>query len=122
MILVDTSVWIEHFRHAVPRLVVALEREEVLVHPFVKGELACGNLRSRHEVLYHLGHLPRAPSATDDEALSFIEGRSLSGRGIGYVDVHLLASTSIIGNARLWTLDKRLAEVAATLDLLDEGT
>jgi predicted nucleic acid-binding protein len=121
MILVDTSVWIEHFRRAVPRLIVALEQDEVLVHPFVKGELACGNLRNRHEVLHHFGHLPRAPSATDDEALAFIESRSLSGRGIGYVDVHLLASTSLHGTARLWTLDKRLAEVAETLELLHDA-
>lgn len=117
MILVDTSVWIEHFRHTQPRLVVALEQEEVLVHPFVKGELACGNLRNSHEILHHLGHLPQAPSATDDEALSFIESRSLSGHGIGYLDVHLLASTSIHGTARLWTLDKRLAQLAGRLGL-----
>ncbi len=120
MILVDTSVWIEHFRHTQPRLVVALEQEEVLVHPFVKGELACGNLRNRREVLHHLGHLPQAPSATDDEALSFIESRSLSGCEIGYLDVHLLASTAIHGAARLWTLDQRLAQLAGRLGLLHE--
>ncbi len=120
MILVDTSVWIEHFRHTQPRLVVALEQEEVLVHPFVKGELACGNLHNRREILHHLGHLPQAPSVTDDEVLSFIESRSLKGRGIGYLDVHLLASTSIHGTARLWTLDQRLAQVAGRLGLLHE--
>ena len=117
MILVDTSVWIEHFRHTQPRLVVALEQEEVLVHPFVKGELACGNLRNREEILHYLGHLPQAPGATDNEALSFIESRSLSGRGIGYVDVHLLASASLHGTVGLWTMDKRLAQVAETLGL-----
>jgi predicted nucleic acid-binding protein len=118
MILVDTSVWIEHFRRTQLRLVKALEQEEVLIHPFVRGELACGNIRSRREILAHLGRLPQAPSATDDEALSFIESRSLSGRGIGYIDVHLLASTSLHGTARLWTLDRRLSEVAASLGVL----
>lgn len=118
MILVDTSVWIEHFRKTRPPLVVALEQEEVLIHPFVKGELACGNIRYRSEILYHLGRLPQAPRATDDEVLSFIEARSLGGRGIGYLDAHLLASASIHGTARFWTLDKRLAKVAETLGLL----
>lgn len=118
MILVDTSVWIEHFRRTQPGLVSALEREEVLAHPFVRGELACGNLRNRPEILDHLGRLPQAPSATDDEALSFIESRSLSGRGIGYVDVHLLASTSLHATARLWTLDRHLVQVAGELGLL----
>ncbi len=119
MILVDTSVWIEHFRRTEPRLVVVLGREEVLVHPFVRGELACGNLRNRREILHHLRHLPQAPIASDDEALAFIESRSLSGRGIGYLDVHLLASAALHGGARLWTLDRSLAKVARELGLAD---
>ena len=119
MILVDTSVWIEHFRRTEPRLVAALESEEVLVHRFVTWELACGNLRNRREILQHLLHLPQAPIASDDEALAFIESRSVSGRGIGYLDVHLLASVALHGRARLWTLDRSLAKVARELGLAD---
>ncbi len=118
MILIDTSVWIEHFRRTEPQLVAALSREEVLVHPFVIGELACGNLRNRREILALLRRLPQATKATDDEALAFIERRSLSGRGIGFVDVHLLASTALHGTARLWTADHQLADIAANLKLL----
>lgn len=117
MILVDTSVWIQHFRHTETRLAAALNREEVLTHPFVVGELACGNLRNRGEILELLQHLPSAPVATDEEVLEFIETRKLMGRGIGYIDVHLLASTALSGPACLWTRDKRLDEVAAMLGL-----
>ena len=120
MILVDTSVWIEHFRRNEPRLVEALNLEEVLVHPFVAGELACGNLRNPSEILHYLAHLPSAPSTTHVEVLDFIERRSLSGRGIGYVDVHLLASTALHGSAGLWTRDERLAGVARALGLLHD--
>ena len=119
MILVDTSVWIDHFRRTEPRLVAALDREDVLVHPFVVGELACGNLRNRRGILALLRRLPEAPSATDEEALTLIERRSLSGRGIGFVDVHLLASVVLHGTARLWTGDRLLAQVAADLEVLD---
>lgn len=98
-------------------LSTALEQSLVLIHPFVLGELACGNLKNRREVLKLLGELPGAPVATDAEALDFIERRSLMGRGIGYVDVHLLSSVSLAGTAQLWTRDKRLAEVAEDLKL-----
>ena len=118
MIIVDTSVWIDHFRHADAGLVDALESEEVLVHPFVIGELACGNLHPRGSVLELLSRLPAAPRATDEEALAFIEKRSLNGRGIGLVDVHLLASTTLHGSARLWTHDRPLAKVAERMRLL----
>src|ERR1700692_232875 len=97
MILVDTSVWIDHFRRAEPRLVAALDREDVLVHPFVIGEIACGDLRNRRVIVALLRRLPEVPRTTDDEALAFIERRSLSGRGIGFVDVHLLASIVLHG-------------------------
>jgi predicted nucleic acid-binding protein len=83
----------------------------------VRGELACGNLRNRSEVLELLGNLPSVPAATDAEAMEFIERRALMGRGIGYIDVHLLASAALAGTARLWTRDRRLAAVAAELDL-----
>ena len=122
MILVDTSVWIDHLRSGEPLLVAALEGGRVMMHPFVLGELACGNLANRSEVLELLGGLPAAPSATDPEALEFIERRTLMGQGIGYMDVHLLASIALSGDARLWTRDRRLAAVATELDLVfDEG-
>jgi len=117
MILVDTSVWVDHLRDGTPALAAALEQGRVLTHPFVLGELACGNLKNRGEVLQLLGELPAAPMATDPEALDFIERRALMGRGIGYVDVHLLASVALAGTAQLWTRDKRLAAVAADLEL-----
>jgi len=117
MILVDTSVWVDHLRDGTPALAAALEQGRVLTHPFVLGELACGNLKNRSEVLQLLGELPAAPMATDPEALDFIERRALMGRGIGYVDVHLLASVALAGTSQLWTRDKRLAAVAADLEL-----
>ena len=117
MMLVDTSVWVDHLRNGAPALAAALEQGSVLMHPFVLGELACGNLKNRGEVLRLLGDLPAAPLATDPEALDYIERRALMGRGIGYVDVHLLASAVLAGAARLWTRDKRLAAVAADLKL-----
>lgn len=122
MILVDTSVWIDHLRSGEPALAAALEGGRVLMHPFVLGELACGNLKNRSEVLRLLGDLPAAPTATDPEALGLIERRALMGRGVGYIDVHLLASAALAGVGRLWTRDKRLAAVAAELELaFDEG-
>jgi len=117
MILVDTSVWVDHLRDGAPALAAALEQGRVLAHPFVLGELGCGNLKNRGEVLQLLGELPVAPMATDPEALDFIERRALMSRGIGYVDVHLLASVALAGTAQLWTRDKRLAAVAADLEL-----
>jgi predicted nucleic acid-binding protein len=117
MILVDTSVWVDHLRGGVAALAVALEQGVVLTHPFVLGELACGNLKNRSEVLRLLAELPSPPMATDAEALKFIESRALMGRGIGYIDVHLLASVVLDGSARLWTRDSRLAAVAGKLKL-----
>jgi predicted nucleic acid-binding protein len=122
VILVDTSVWIDHLRSGEQLLVAALEGGRVMMHPFVLGELACGNLANRSEVLELLGGLPAALTATDPEALEFIERRALMGRGIGYIDVHLLASIALSGDVRLWTKDRRLAAVAMELDLaFDEG-
>lgn len=117
MILVDTSVWVDHLREGAPALAAALEQGTVLTHPFVLGELACGNLKNRGEVLQLLGELPGAPMVADAEALEFIERRALMGRGIGYIDVHLLASVVLDGSARLWTRDKRLATIAEDLEL-----
>ena len=117
MILADTSVWIDHFRKREPALIAALEAGQVLMHPFVVGELACGNLTNRVELLSLLRDLPSAPLATDAEALGFIDRHELMGRGIGYLDAHLLASVALAGPARLWTRDKRLAIVADSLKL-----
>ena len=116
MILADTSVWIHHLRFGDPRLVEALSSELICVHPFVIGEIACGNLRNRSEILDLLGHLRTLPSATDAEALAFIENRALMGRGIGLIDVRMLASAAI-ARVLIWTHDKRLATVAAELQL-----
>ena len=121
MILVDTSVWIDHLRSGEPSLAAALEGGRVVMHPFVLGELACGNLANRGEVLELLGNLPAAPTATDPEALDFIERRALMGRGIGYIDVHLLASTALSGESRLWTRDRRLRAAATELELAFDG-
>jgi predicted nucleic acid-binding protein len=115
VILVDTSVWADHLRTGLQALAAVLERGGVLMHPFVQGELACGNLKNRREVLRLLGELPAAPVATDAEVLEFIERRALMGRGMGYIDVHLLASVVLAGGVQLWTRDKRLAAVAADL-------
>jgi predicted nucleic acid-binding protein len=115
LILVDTSVWIDHLRGSDETLINALESSEVLAHPFVIGELACGNLTNRELVLGLLRALPQALVATDSEVLRFIELRQIMGRGIGYIDVHLLASVALDANVTLWTRDRRLAEVARDL-------
>lgn len=116
MILVDTSVWIEHLRKGNARLAALLVDGEVLRHPFVLGELAYGNLRNRVELLRLLNTLPGARVAEHDEALRLIETERLHGRGLGWVDVHLLASALLSGCA-LWTMDKALARTAARLEI-----
>lgn len=116
MIFVDTSVWIDHLRGGEERLEQALLKTQVLVHPFVVGELACGNLSNRVEVLELLQALPPAKQATDAEVMDFIESRRLMGRGIGYVDAHLCAS-ALISDALLWSRDKRLLSVAQDLGI-----
>lgn len=116
MILVDTSVWIDHLRSDDARLADLLNNARVFVHPHVVGELACGELRRRREILEALHDLPQASVATDDEVLAFIERWRLMGRGLGYIDVHLLASV-FLTQALLWTRDKRLAESARNLGL-----
>jgi predicted nucleic acid-binding protein len=121
VILVDTSVWIDHLRSGDVALRTALGQGKVLMHPFVLGELACGNIKNRREVLQLLGDLPASSVASESEVLSFIEHRALMGRGIGYVDAHLLASTVLDGFARLWTRDRRLSRVAEELDLAFDG-
>ena len=120
MILIDTSVWIDHLRAGEPQLVELLNNNRVLVHPFIIGELACGNLNNRKTVLSLLRKLPTTRLATDDEVLFFIERHGLMGRGIGYIDAHLLAAISLTGTVRLWTRDKRLGTVAKSIGLTFE--
>jgi len=115
MILVDTSVWIDHLRKGNKLLADLLENSEVCSHPFVIGELACGNLSNRGEILTLLGSLPQLTAATDKEVLFYIDQHRLMGRGIGYVDAHLLAASAIASPVKLWTLDKRLAAIAEAL-------
>ena len=115
MILVDTSVWVDHLRRGDPRLVDLLERSVVIMHPFVVGEIACGSLHDRVSILELLQDLPAAVVAQDAEVLGFIERQVLHGKGIGYVDVHLLASVALTDGAKLWTRDKRLQAVAEAL-------
>ncbi|MGZ0018990.1 type II toxin-antitoxin system VapC family toxin [Nitrosomonas sp. wSCUT-2] len=117
MILVDTSVWINHLRNNDPQLVRLLTGNSVLSHPFVRGELALGNLRQREVILSALDNLPQAPVAFTDEVNVFIEKHALYGLGIGLIDAHLLASARLSGNTRLWTLDKRLLAAANRLNL-----
>ena len=114
--LVDTSVWVDHFRHGDTALSNLLTRDEVECHPFVVGELACGSLHRRSEVLSLLQSLPQVPVGSHTEVLTFVEGNRLMGRGIGWIDAHLLASASLAGSL-LWTRDRRLAEIARALDL-----
>ena len=111
MILVDTAIWIDHLRSGSPALAALLQNDLVCTHDFVIGELACGNLRNSVEVLSLLQYLPRLAAATEDEALFFVEQQQLMGRGIGYIDAHLLAATVMHG-AQLWTKDKRLKAIA----------
>lgn len=115
MILVDTSVWINHLRAGHERLAALLDAGEVLGHPFVLGELALGNLPRRDPTLRALRRLPQPAVASDEEVLNLINRQSLFGRGIGYVDVHLLAAVRLTPDARLWTGDRRLKSVAAEL-------
>jgi predicted nucleic acid-binding protein len=116
MILVDISVWIDHFRSSDKRLFQLLEANLVSVHPWIVGELACGNLADRTHVLSLLKTMPQLPAASEDEVLFFIERHLLAGKGIGYIDAHLLAAATL-GSARLWTRDKRLLAVAEGLGL-----
>jgi predicted nucleic acid-binding protein len=117
VILADTSVWVDHLRASDKVLAALLDTGLVLAHPFVIGELALGNLRQREIVLNALADLPHASVATDAEVLHFIERHALSGRGIGYIDAHLLAAVQLTAGAELWTNDKRLRGVAVKLGL-----
>jgi predicted nucleic acid-binding protein len=114
VILADTSVWVDHFRRGNTRLGPLLADGEVLCHPFVVGELACGFLTDRAEILSLLETLPKAPVADHPEVMRLIDSRRLYGKGLGWIDMHLLAS-AMLSRTPLWTLDKRLSRVARAM-------
>ena len=116
MVLVDTSVWIFHFRQGSDELAGLLNDGKVLNHPFIVGELACGNLKDRGVILSYLNLLPLSVVAEHEEVISFIETKRLMGKGLGYVDVHLLAS-AVLTEVSLWTLDNKLARMAYNLGI-----
>jgi len=121
MVLVDSSVWVDHLRYGDASLERLLLNLQVQIHPFVLGELAIGSLRERATILDALANLPRVLPAQDSEVLQFIESKKLYGSGIGYVDVHLLASAAITPGTALWTHNKKLSNVAKKLGLLWSG-
>jgi predicted nucleic acid-binding protein len=117
VILVDTSVWIDHLHRGVPESVARLEAGEAPAYPLVTGELACGNIRNRAELLSSLTALPGTVVATHDEVLALIDRQSLMGRGLGFIDAHLLASAPLTPESRHWTRYRRLRTVAEFLEL-----
>ena len=117
MVLVDTSVWIDHLRNNNQTLSWLLERNLVVIHPLIIGELACGNLNNRTELLRLWQSLESLPTLTDEETLFFIEKNQLMGKGVGYIDIQLLASIKLSKGVKLWTLDKRLTAIAEQRNL-----
>ncbi len=119
MILVDSTVWVDHLRHGDPLLISRLNTGLVWTHPFIIGEIALGSLRQRDVVLGALRDLPTATQASDEEVQGFIERQPLYSLGIGYIDAHLLAATMLTPDMRLWTRDRRLHEVASRLGVAE---
>jgi predicted nucleic acid-binding protein len=116
MVLADTSIWVEHLRNSNNSFIKLLDEGRVLIHPFIIGELACGNIRNRVEILSLLRKLPSGTVANNEEIIIFIDRNQLMGKGLGYVDVHLLAS-ALLSNVCLWTNDKALAGVATEMEI-----
>jgi predicted nucleic acid-binding protein len=114
MVLVDTSVWVAHLKEGKIRLQRLLNDGDVICHPFIIGELACGNLKNRPEILSLLQSLPTATSVEHEEVIQFIENYRLMGKGLGYIDIHLLAS-ALLSKVSLWTFDKKLNDAASKL-------
>jgi hypothetical protein len=114
VILVDTSIWVDHFRRSNAELVEGLQLDKVLLYPFIVGEIACGSLRKRADTLELLQKMPMATVAEFDEVLGYVERHRLYGKGISFIEVHLLAS-AVMSSATLWTRDKRLNEVTQAL-------
>ena len=117
MVLIDTSVWIDHLHSIDEHLSMLLENEQVVMHPMVIGELAMGNLANRRRTLVDLAKLPEISVATHNEVLFFIEHHQLMGTGIGYIDAHLLTASVLHDTAQLWTRDKRMMAVANELEI-----
>ena len=117
MVLVDTSVWVDHLRNGDARLAALLERNQVAMHPMVSGELACGNLRDRDTLRALWGNRPPLAAASHEQALWLLDRNRVWGRGIGYVDLHLLTAVSLSQGAALWTHDRRLQGIAGALGL-----
>jgi predicted nucleic acid-binding protein len=117
MVLVDMSIWIDHFRRGDPQMTALLDRGDVIMHPFVLGELVLGNVPKIARMIDDLRALPKAIAASTDEVLEFISDRKLSGSGIGYVDVHLLAAAALTPETFIWTRDQRLRAAAQSLSL-----
>lgn len=122
MILADSSIWIDHIRQARPALLSLLHDEMVLIHPFVIGEIALGSIKDRTRVVAELSGLLRSEVAEHDEVMTLVERHSLFGKGIGYVDAHLLAATLLTPGTRLWTDDRRLANAADQLGVAERPT
>ena len=116
MVLVDTSIWISHLREGNSHLEVLLNSGDVLCHPFIIGELACGTLKNRDELLSLFNSLPIARIVEHDEVLKFIEKRNLMSMGLGYIDVHLLAS-ALLSDSPIWSLDKKLNKIAHDMNI-----
>ncbi len=119
MILADTSLWVDHLRHGDPVMTERLNAGRICIHPHIIGEIALGSLRQREVVLSALGDLPTVVLASDAEVRTLIESHPLFGRGIGYIDAHLLAAVRLTPASRLWTRDRRLHELAADLGIAD---
>ena len=116
MILVDTSVWISHLREGISELKRLLNDGDVVCHPFIIGELACGNIQNRTEILSLFQSLPMTKKANHEEILGFIEAKELMGKGLGYIDVHLLAS-ALLSNAAIWSFDNKLTQISSELNI-----
>jgi predicted nucleic acid-binding protein len=116
MVLVDTSVWVAHFRERNSGFASLLNNGQVLCHPFVIGELACGNLKQRSEILSLLCALPSVVVAEHNEVMDFIENQSLMGKGLGFIDIHLITS-ALMSRVTLWTFDRKMNQFAALLGL-----
>lgn len=116
-VLLDTSVWIRHFKTSNLRVVQLLESESVVSHEFVVTEIACGSLKSREETLGYFQELITLPTVSAQEVMLLIESKRLYSRGIGLVDAHLLASTLIVPDTQIWTADKRLESIAREMGI-----
>lgn len=118
MIILDTSIWVEHFRRGDPRLANLIENDEIVLHPYVHGELLLGGIAANRSASAELQIMPVAPVASANEAAAFIAWAKLAGTGVGYVDAHILMSARLLPNGKVMTLDKDLRAQAEKLDLV----